>query len=626
VSAIAQRDRFPRLDKYELLEELGHGGMATVYRARDLRLEREVAVKLIHNHLRENAEVRGRFVAEARAVAKLRHTGIVDVYDVSDDDDPERYLVVELIGGTTLRKVLDEHGAVPPEVAASIAATLCDAVQHAHEAGVIHRDIKPENVLIDHAMGSERPSSPREGGSNSGRGRAKVKLTDFGIAKVLDAQGVTSTGQILGSPAHMAPEQIEGGAIAPTTDVFALGVLLYECLVGHLPFQGTNPAQVLRRVLAGDFEPADSERAEVGGRWAAIVARALQLEPSRRYPSAADFAAAIAGELEALGVAGPQQVLDEYFAEPAAYRERLPETLVPRLVERGERARRHGDVQGAAADFNRALAMRPHDMTIIKRMSSLTSRRRWGRRIAAAACLAGGALALGGGSFAIARGLRARTADGPRPVMSSVAFDASFSEPREGTPRGMESGNKTSEAMGTAPLASPSPRLSSAAGGAGSVRATEDVARVKSVRKVRLTAVPAGAKLRVDGAEVAWFGRTQELSPGAHAVVGFMPEDNPCCSMTTASILVTAPPANDSEEIQSFTVALGFKDARVSLSGGPSNAQVSCDNGLVFGAGTVGVVKMADIQRRTTCTFMPGNARQVVTLTAGAATAVPWAR
>ena len=120
MSALAPKNHYPRLDKYELLEELGHGGMATVYRARDLRLEREVAVKLIHKQLRENAEVRRRFVAEAKAVAKLRHHGIVDVYDVSDEEDEERYLVAELIRGTTLRCVLEDHGALPAEIAAVI--------------------------------------------------------------------------------------------------------------------------------------------------------------------------------------------------------------------------------------------------------------------------------------------------------------------------------------------------------------------------------------------------------------------------------------------------------------------------------------------------------------------------
>ena len=328
-------NRFPEIPKYDLKEEIGHGGMATVYRAHDQRLERDVAVKVIHKHLRENPEVRRRFVAEAKAVAKLRHRGIVEVYDVSDEDQEERYLVVELIRGYSLRQMLQARTVLPPEVGAAMVRTLCEAVQHAHEQGVIHRDIKPENVLIepprapDSAPKSSVPpigesDPPRQGSGVSTRKRQViVKLTDFGIAKVLDAQGVTSTGQILGSPAHMAPEQIEGGEVGPHTDVFALGVLFYECIVGHLPFEGKNPAQVLRRVLEGEYEPADAERPVVGGRWAKILARALAKDIDQRTPTAAELAAQIGAELDALGISDPRGDLVDFFDDEDAYQERM---------------------------------------------------------------------------------------------------------------------------------------------------------------------------------------------------------------------------------------------------------------------------------------------------------------
>src|SRR5258706_1053075 len=153
------------------------------------------------------------------------------------------------------------------------------ALAAAHAAGVIHRDLKPENVLIDTAEA------------------VRIQLTDFGIAKILDAQGVTSTGQVLGSPAHMAPEQIEGGEVNARADVFGLGVLLYECMVGHLPFEGKNPAQVLRRVLEGVCSPADREKAVVGSRWAKILARALAKNTTDRFDSAEAFASALKSEL-----------------------------------------------------------------------------------------------------------------------------------------------------------------------------------------------------------------------------------------------------------------------------------------------------------------------------------------
>src|SRR5207344_2910587 len=141
----------------------------------------------------------------------------------------------------------------------------------AHGLGVIHRDVKPENVLLRDAPNRRTSSEQLE---------KQVKLTDFGIAKLLDAQGVTSTGQVLGSPAHMAPEQIEGGDVTARADVFGLGVLLYESLVGRLPFDGKNPAQVLRRVLDGAFTPADKARPTVGMQFGAIVGKALAHESS----------------------------------------------------------------------------------------------------------------------------------------------------------------------------------------------------------------------------------------------------------------------------------------------------------------------------------------------------------
>ncbi len=155
--------------------------MATVYRARDRRLGREVAVKVIHHHLRENKEVAARFVSEARAVAKVKHPNIVEVYDVSDADESERYLVQELVRGTTLRQLLSDQGYLPAEIAAAIAVEIAAALEHAHGLGVIHRDMKPENVLLD---------LPTEGQTEPEAALApRVKITDFGIAKLLDVQG-----------------------------------------------------------------------------------------------------------------------------------------------------------------------------------------------------------------------------------------------------------------------------------------------------------------------------------------------------------------------------------------------------------------------------------------------------
>jgi len=355
--------RSPELEKYELIAEIGHGGMATVYRALDRRLGREVAIKVIHHHLRENREVAARFVSEARAVAKVKHPNIVEVYDVSDADEPERYLVQELVRGTTLRQLIAQHGHLPAEIAAAIAVEIACALEHAHGLGVIHRDMKPENVLVE---------MPTEGQSESEAQVApRIKITDFGIAKLLDVQGVTSTGQVLGSPAHMAPEQIEGGDVSASADVFGLGVLLYEALVGKLPFDGKNPAQVLRRVLDGSFTPADRAQPTVGAGLSQIVGRALARDAADRYQSARLVAEALREELALLGFTDLRREIWSFLRDSAAYQAEYEPRLVAELSRRANAARAEKDFVAAAAAFNRALAFRPDDSDLLRQVAQI---------------------------------------------------------------------------------------------------------------------------------------------------------------------------------------------------------------------------------------------------------------
>jgi serine/threonine-protein kinase len=318
---------------------------------------------VIHPHLRDSSEVVARFNAEARAVAKLRHRNIVEVYDVSAPEDADLYLVVELVRGTTLRKLLEKRRALPPEIAAALAIELLGALAHANTAGVVHRDIKPENVLIEHAPPPEE--APDHGRPSIGS-RVMVKLTDFGIAKLLDAHGVTSTGQVLGSPAHMAPEQIDGGEVDGRADVFGLGVLLYECMVGHLPFEGQNPAQVLRRVLDGTYPEASGERPVVGKAWSAVLDRALAHAQADRFPDAGAMKVAIVAELDRLGFAGVEGELEAWLDDPAAYEEAHTKRMIDRLCGLAGEARKKGQVLGAAADYNRALAHAPNDPQLLR--------------------------------------------------------------------------------------------------------------------------------------------------------------------------------------------------------------------------------------------------------------------
>lgn len=432
-SAGSRPARVPALTKYEVLEELGHGGMATVYRAHDKRLGRDVAIKVLHPHLRESREIAHRFEAEAKAVAKLRHRNIVEVFDVSSADEDEQYLVVEFVRGQTLRKLIQKTGALPPEVAAALAVELLGALAHAHHAGVVHRDVKPENVLLEHRSVDSPPitSSPtpiplpatpttpplsapsRRTPVDSNRGeRIGVKLTDFGIAKLLDAQGVTSTGQVLGSPAHMAPEQIEGGDVDGRADVFGMGVLLYECMVGHLPFEGNNPAQVLRRVLDGIYPSAERERPSVGKIYSQILDRALARQAEDRYDDAEQMREALSTELLRLGVAAPRTELESYFDDPEGWAEEHEKRLIGKLCTLGGDARKRGDAVAAAADYNRALAYAPNDPQLLRIVASMHRAEARLRLLRRAGPLLLGAVALGVGAFFVARAFKG----GPTPL------------------------------------------------------------------------------------------------------------------------------------------------------------------------------------------------------------------
>jgi serine/threonine protein kinase len=435
----------PQLAKYEVLEELGHGGMATVYRARDRRLGREVAVKVIHPHLRDSQEVVLRFHAEAQAVAKLRHPNIVDVYDVSEPDEDDQYLVVALVRGTTLRKLLQDRGAMPPEIAAAVGLELLAALAHANGHGVVHRDVKPENVLVERRepAAPASPSAPEERPHEPSGPRASVRLTDFGIAKLLDVQGVTSTGQVLGSPAHMAPEQIEGGEVDARSDVFGVGVLLYECMVGHLPFDGANPAQVLRRVLDGVYPEAHRELPIVGGAWSRILDRALAHAPADRFPDANAMREAVAAELSRLDVTSPERDLEAWIDDPASWGDARRDRLVDRLCVLASEARKRGDVLAAAADYNRALAHRPDDANLLRIVARMNRAERRSRALRRAGRIGAAAIGLGAlsvGAVRLVHGSPSRASDPPaasasEAPMSSVAVELAGAASAEAAPQ-----------------------------------------------------------------------------------------------------------------------------------------------------------------------------------------------
>jgi len=248
-----------------VLGELGRGGMAQVYRGLHEQLQREVAIKEMLADPHRDKEAVSRFRREALALAAFRHQNIVTLYDLVEKNDV-LFMVMEYVDGPTLHELIRE-GPLPPDVVAVLGVGVASALEHAHFRHIIHRDLKPANVMVSKA--------------------GEVKLMDFGVAKDEGLEALTAEGMAVGTPSYMSPEQVTGAPVDPRTDLFALGVLLYETLAGTRPFQGRNAGEVFARIRDGKYTPLQKVAPHVPRPLAEIVRRALLTKPEERYPNAA---------------------------------------------------------------------------------------------------------------------------------------------------------------------------------------------------------------------------------------------------------------------------------------------------------------------------------------------------
>ncbi len=257
--------------RYRVLSLLARGGMATVYEALDLRLDRVVALKIMHPHLAHDQAFVSRFQREAKAAARLTHGHVVAVYDQGEDNGVV-YLAMEYVPGRTLRDVLRQYGPLTPEQALVFLDPVLEALAAAHAAGFVHRDIKPENVLI----------------SDDGR----VKVADFGLARAVEANGESVTqGMIIGTVAYLSPEQVERGEADGRSDVYAAGILLFEMITGQVPHAGESPLSVAYQHVNSDVPPPSSIRGDIPPEVDALVVTATRRDASLRYQNAFDFLA-----------------------------------------------------------------------------------------------------------------------------------------------------------------------------------------------------------------------------------------------------------------------------------------------------------------------------------------------
>ncbi|MDX6570901.1 MAG: eukaryotic-like serine/threonine-protein kinase [Gaiellales bacterium] len=255
--------------RYRVLGRLGVGGMATVYLAEDSSLGRKVALKVMAERYAEDGEFVERFRREAQAAARLNHPNIIAVYDRGEADG-RPYIAMEYLQGRTLKQVIQAEGPLPPERAIAIAMQVLAGLRYAHEHGVVHRDVKPHNVLV----------------GDDGR----IKVTDFGIAHAGDPQ-MTEVGSIVGTAQYLSPEQARGRSVGPQTDIYSLGVVLYEMLAGRVPFEGDSSVAIAMQHVSDQPPPLRSLAPDVPESLALVVAHAMLKDSAQRYGSAEEFAA-----------------------------------------------------------------------------------------------------------------------------------------------------------------------------------------------------------------------------------------------------------------------------------------------------------------------------------------------
>ncbi len=341
------------LDKYEVLQKVGEGGMATVYLGRHSTLNRDVAIKVLHPHLSSSTRNRKRFAREARAIEHLHHDNILEIFDYSGVDAHECYIITEFVQGQTLSDILHDRGKLPSEVASIMGLHLAHALAYAHLEGILHRDLKPDNVMV--------------------RWDGTLKLMDFGIARFLDESQVTMTGALVGSPAFMSPEQAREQALDGRSDLFALGTMLFYLVTGHLPFSGSNPSLILKNVIESN-RPVVSELApSMSAGMADVIERLMATNPDDRYQSAGDVARALQACLAETDV-DPEDSrwhLRNYLDDPDTLETRLDEHLQQVLIVRGKQHLEAGDHLAALRLFNRLLSMDEDNEEVLELVQGL---------------------------------------------------------------------------------------------------------------------------------------------------------------------------------------------------------------------------------------------------------------
>lgn len=335
------------LTRYRIKEKIGSGGMATVYIAEDHVLKRDVALKIMHEHLLSSPDTVKRFTNEAHAVASLSHENIIKVFDYGEIET-RPFLVMEHIRGSTLISLIDQNGGLTNLTAIEIARQILSGLSAAHKKGIFHRDVKPDNIMIDYD--------------------GTVKIMDFGIAYVVNSESLTLTGSFIGSPRFISPEQAKGERFSGTTDIFSLGVVLYMAITGELPFNADVPAAVVHAIIHDTPDPACARNKKTLFWISNFIDTCLTKSPRDR-PDALAALALIEKEMLLHGLSTSKTLVCEYVGDPTQYRASEEKTLYEHYRFTAREAIKNRQIAGAVKAFEQARSfgsLQPEDESAIR--------------------------------------------------------------------------------------------------------------------------------------------------------------------------------------------------------------------------------------------------------------------
>lgn len=281
--------------------------MANIYKARQISLDRIVAIKKLHPHLTQNLNFIARFETEAKAAASLKHENIVSIIEYGRDNE-DYFIAMEYVDGKNLKDILEEHKKIPPEVALVIARETASGLKYAHEMNLVHRDVKPANIML-----------ALEG---------SVKITDFGIVKANKDISLTTTGSTLGSPAYMSPEHLRGTDLDTRSDLFSLGIILFEMLTGQKPFYGENYQEVITRILTENPPKPSKLNPEIDSRLEFILKKSIEKEKEKRFQGADEFIDELDKQIAWYKIPNKKKIVKDYLENPEIFTQKLKEMRI----------------------------------------------------------------------------------------------------------------------------------------------------------------------------------------------------------------------------------------------------------------------------------------------------------